>query len=107
MPTTSQRNDRVANHFTYPNDAAAANVACYPHVFGSGVALAASLQVLAAIPGTPFLEFDRTPNPLREELVTPAITNDGAAVRVPDGDGLGVTVNTEALDRFRVEPDAG
>jgi len=80
--------------------AADAGVQTHPHVFGTGVALAASLQVLATVPGTPLLEFDRTPNPIRDELVTDPVTNDGDTVAVPDGPGLGVTVDEDVLAEF-------
>lgn len=93
----------VAETYRIARRAADANVPCYPHVFGSGVALAASLQVIAALPGRPILEFDRTPNPLREELVEPAIDNEGTDVPIPSGDGLGVDIEPAALESFRVE----
>lgn len=41
----------------------AAGIQVLPHVFGSVVALAASLQGLSTIPSDPLLEFDRTPIP--------------------------------------------
>lgn len=78
----------------------AGNVQCMPHVFGSAVALAASLQVIATIPGAPMLEFDRTPNPLREDIVAEPITNRGDTVPIPDGPGLGIRVDEDALERF-------
>ncbi|MFC7008638.1 mandelate racemase/muconate lactonizing enzyme family protein [Halalkalicoccus salilacus] len=79
----------------------AANVQCLPHVFGSAVALAASLQVLATIPGDPMLEFDRTPNPIRDELAVDPIVNEGTDVPVPDGPGLGIEIDSDVLERFR------
>ena len=81
----------------------AANVQCLPHVFGSAVALAASLQVLATIPGDPMLEFDRTPNPIREDLAVDPITNDGNAVPIPDAPGLGVEIDRDLLAEFRAD----
>jgi len=83
--------------------AEAGNVGFLPHVFGSAVALAASLQVLAAAPGDPMLEFDRTPNPIREELSASPVTNDGNAVPIPDDPGLGVEIDRDVLDRFRID----
>ena len=80
----------------------AANVQCLPHVFGSAVALAASLQVLATIPGDPMLEFDRTPNPIREDLAVDPITNDGNAVPIPDAPGLGIEIDEGTLAEFRI-----
>lgn len=83
--------------------AAARNTQVLPHVFGSAVALAASLQVLATIPGEPMFEFDRTPNPLRDELANEPIEPDGMAVPVPDGPGIGITIDTDTIERFRAE----
>lgn len=78
-----------------------ANVQCVPHVFGSAIALAASLQVLATIPGSPMLEFDRTPNPIREDLAVDPITNEGDFVPIPDEPGLGIQVDESVLETFR------
>jgi len=79
-----------------------ANAACYPHVFGSAVALAASLQVLATLPGDPFLEFDRTPNPIREDLAVEPIENEGNSVPIPDRPGIGVEIDEDVLAEFRI-----
>jgi D-galactarolactone cycloisomerase len=81
--------------------AASHDVQCLPHVFGSAVALAASLQLLATIPGNPMLEFDRTPNPIREDLAVEPITNDGGTVPVPNDPGLGIDIDEEVLVEFR------
>ncbi|WP_336344619.1 mandelate racemase/muconate lactonizing enzyme family protein [Halalkalicoccus ordinarius] len=81
----------------------ARNLQVLPHVFGSAIALAASLQVLATIPGDPMFEFDRTPNPLREELPSEPIENDGMVVPVPDGPGIGIEIDPDTLDRFRAD----
>lgn len=81
----------------------AAGLATYPHVFGSAVALAASLQLLATLPGSPLLEFDRTPNPIREELAVDPIRNEGTEVAVPDGPGLGIEIDSGTLGEFRVD----
>jgi D-galactarolactone cycloisomerase len=77
------------------------DVQCLPHVFGSAIALAASLQMLATIPGDPMLEFDRTPNPIREDLAANPITNDGNTVPIPDGPGLGIEIDEDVLAAFR------
>ena len=47
-------------------------------------------------------EYDRNPNPLRDELLAEPFTLDGDAVSVPAGPGLGVEVNAEVLRRFTV-----
>lgn len=82
--------------------AAANGLRCIPHVFGTPIALAASLQVLSTLPGEPMLEFDRTPNPIRERLVEDPIRNDGNSVPIPDGLGLGIDVDPNAVAEFRV-----
>ena len=83
--------------------AVAAGIQPLPHVFGSAVALAASLQVLATLTGDPMLEFDRTPNPIREDLAADPITNEGNSVPIPDGPGLGVEIDLDAVERFRID----
>ena len=80
----------------------ALNVPCLPHVWGTPVALAASLHVLAALPGDALLEFDRSDNPIRESMLDERlrIRKDGT-VAVPDGPGLGIELPClpESLDQ--------
>ncbi|MFB6156789.1 MAG: mandelate racemase/muconate lactonizing enzyme family protein [Haloferacaceae archaeon] len=85
--------------------ASSRNVGCLPHVFGSAVALAASLQVIATLPDVPepMLEFDRTPNPIREDLAVDPITNDGATVPIRDEPGLGIEIDRDVLASFRAD----
>ncbi|PSQ10302.1 hypothetical protein BRC93_10405 [Halobacteriales archaeon QS_5_70_15] len=67
------------------------------------MAFAASLQLIATLPGDPWLEFDRSPNPFREELSAgPFAPDDEGLVRVPDGPGLGVELDGTAVERYRV-----
>jgi D-galactarolactone cycloisomerase len=52
----------------------------------------------------PFLfEFDRSPNPLRENLLEEPFDPIGGSLEVPTGPGLGVTVDEDAVERYRVE----
>lgn len=95
--------------------ASAFHVHCMPHVWGGGVAIAAGLQMLAAIapsPHTvfpappynePMLEWDANRNPLRTDLLTAPVEPVGGRVPVPDGPGLGVEVNGEALGKYLAE----
>ncbi len=80
-----------------------------PHVWGTGIAIAASLHLLAGVPThtptslaplPPMLEFDRTEHPIRQAILTRPIEHVGGMVRVPDGPGLGIEVNREALLSF-------
>jgi D-galactarolactone cycloisomerase len=80
-----------------------------PHVWGTGIALAASLQLLAVLPShtptslapvEPMLEFDRTEHPIRQSILVTPIEHIGGVVRVPEGPGLGIEVDRKALARF-------
>jgi len=81
-----------------------------PHVWGSAVAQAASLQVLAALPVThhslfsrePVLEYDRSSHPFRRDLVAAPMELDGGVVRIPDAPGLGIEVLRATVERFRI-----
>ncbi len=80
-----------------------------PHVWGSAIAQAASVQFLAALPVThhslfaqePVLEYDRSSHPFRQHLVTRPLEHRGGWVEIPSGAGLGVEVDRAVLARFR------
>jgi D-galactarolactone cycloisomerase len=88
--------------------AAAFGIRCVPHVWGTGIGLAAALQFLAVLPygvtrRTPFeplLELDRTEHPFRQAILDAPIEHVGGRVRIPDRPGLGISVNRSALQRF-------
>ncbi|MBR0824429.1 mandelate racemase/muconate lactonizing enzyme family protein [Bradyrhizobium manausense] len=86
-----------------------------PHVWGTGVAIAASLQLLAVLPShtppslaplEPLLEFDRTEHPIRQAILTQPIEHARGIVRIPDGPGLGIEIDRKALTRFAVSPSS-
>jgi D-galactarolactone cycloisomerase len=90
--------------------AAAWGIRYAPHVWGTGVALAAALQLLAVLPAwtppslrpaEPMLEFDRTEHPLRQALLATPIEHKHGVVAVPDALGLGIEIDRAALQRFR------
>lgn len=82
--------------------ARALGIVCYPHVWGTPIAIAASLQVLATLPGRVLLEFDQSANPIRERLLaTPFSVGADGAVPVPSGPGLGIELDEEQLASFR------
>ena len=84
-------------------------IRCNPHVWGTGVALAAALQLLAVIPHNPpglfpeepMLEFDRSEHPIRQAVLTEPIEHRAGRVAIPTGPGLGIEIDRAALDRFR------
>ncbi|MDP1868851.1 MAG: mandelate racemase/muconate lactonizing enzyme family protein [Bradyrhizobium sp.] len=83
-----------------------------PHVWGTGIAIAASLQLLAVLPSQtphslaplePMLEFDRTEHPIRQSLLLQPIEHVKGIVQVPGGPGLGIDVDRDMLARFAIE----
>ncbi|PZW50491.1 D-galactarolactone cycloisomerase [Humitalea rosea] len=90
--------------------ASAHGVECVPHAWGSAIGLAATVQFLAALPDTPpafrpmppMLEFEQTPNPLRDHLAREPIVQTRGIVRVPDGPGLGIEVDRAVLAQYKV-----
>ena len=84
-----------------------------PHVWGSGIAIAAALHVLAVIPplphtanliplqNEPVIEFDRSPNPLRDELLVKKITLIDGGLSVPQKPGLGVEIDMYVLKKYQ------
>ena len=83
-----------------------------PHVWGSPVMIAASLHVAATLPpcppsGTPepfvqepVMEFDRTPSEIREGLMEDPFDQVDGYLSVPDGPGLGVEIDEDAVRRL-------
>lgn len=90
--------------------AALHGVRIVPHVWGTGVHIAAALQFMAAMvpdpvrvnPIAPIMEFDRTHNPFRQAVLTRPIEAVDGVVAIPDGPGLGIEVNRDALAEFRM-----
>ena len=85
----------------------AANLQVAPHIWGSALLFYASLQLAAALPNCPVIEFRQGGNPLFCDLITPppAIDSEGY-VTVPSGPGLGVDIDLEAAKRrFPFEGD--
>jgi L-alanine-DL-glutamate epimerase-like enolase superfamily enzyme len=72
------------------------------HVFSSAVNLAASLHLVAAIPNGTYFELDRNVNRLRDDLIErPFGIDDEGKIRLPDGPGLGITLDAGALRELR------
>jgi D-galactarolactone cycloisomerase len=86
-------------------------IRCVPHVWGTVVALAAGAHFLAALPDTvdsmnpaqPMLEFDRSQNPIRDQLWPLPFDFAHGEVTVRDNPGLGLVVDESLLDRY-LEP---
>lgn len=87
-----------------------ANTQCYPHVWGSAVALQVGLNAAFAQPDFPeslkpadvYFELDRTPNIFREELSLQKLDiKDGYLAR-PEFEGLGFEMNWDLLEKYRI-----
>lgn len=88
------------------------NLRYSPHCWGSAVGLAAAVHFLAALPDYPhsdhlptpcLLEYDIGENPLRDELLTEPLSASNGEVTVPEGAGLGITLNEETVKRYRLD----
>lgn len=73
------------------------------HSFKSGITISASLHALSASPNTEICEFCMTDSPLRHEITHEvfAIDDEGYA-SIPDGPGLGVTINDATIAKYQV-----
>ncbi len=84
------------------------------HVWGSAIAMATNLQLLAAMPPMPggmypwepMLEFDTTCNLFRDDLLTEPldiqgqVKSTGGRVTIPLGPGLGVAPDRDFINRY-------
>lgn len=88
--------------------AQANGIAVNPHVWGSAVAQAASLQWIATLPIThhnlfpqqPILEFDRSSHPFRQQLIKNPWQLENGTVSIPTGPGLGIDVDMSVVNEF-------
>lgn len=88
--------------------ATAFGVRYVPHVWGTGIGLAAALQLLAVLPNTPprhtpaepILEFDRSEHPFRQAVLESPIEHENGIVQVPEGPGLGIEIDRAAIAMF-------
>jgi D-galactarolactone cycloisomerase len=86
------------------------NVRFSPHVWGGAISQAASVQLLASVPNYPhtdhqpepvWFEVDRGRNALRDELASVPLRRSGTDVLVPQGPGLGIEIDEEAVSKLR------
>lgn len=80
------------------------NVTIIPHAFKTNILMSASLQYIASLPNTWYLEFCEQDTVLRKQLTTPifSIDKDGY-VAIPKEPGLGIQVNEDVINKFKVE----
>lgn len=82
-----------------------------PHSWGTGIAISAALHFVSnldILPGrlrTPeaFIEYDRTENGLRDELITTDMVAVNGEIVISDKPGLGFEFNEEALHKYTLK----
>lgn len=82
-----------------------------PHVWGSGIGLAAGVHYVAALPSyphadnvpkLPLVEYDVGENPLRESILRSPLRPIDGFIAVPDAPGLGIEIDWDAVERYGV-----
>ena len=88
------------------------NLRVAPHVWGSALGMATACHFAASMPGAPhtdhpahpsFLEFDiGAANPLRDRMLSTPIAMSDSHVELPLGPGLGVEIDRDAMEQYRI-----
>jgi len=86
----------------------AAGIAVNPHVWGSAVAQAASVQFIACLPVAharlfpqqPILEYDRSSHPFRQQLIVDPLQMQDGMITVNDKPGLGIEVRMDTVEQY-------
>ena len=80
-----------------------------PHVWGSGIGLAAAVHYVASRSPSPqaqnapwptLVEYDVGENPLRERLLKEPLVAEGGMLRVPSAPGLGIELDWAAVEQY-------
>lgn len=82
--------------------ASAWDVSCMPHFFGPAIRFAAMLQVLGSIDNYLMCEYPVAHDPIRFDLTDLPMLAENGIVTIPDGPGLGITLNEATIARFKV-----
>jgi L-alanine-DL-glutamate epimerase-like enolase superfamily enzyme len=78
-----------------------------PHTWGDGLVLLANLHVSAAVSRAPFIEYPYDPpywTPERRDFILPTpLTASEGRVTLPEAPGLGVALDWDALEQWRIQ----
>lgn len=74
-----------------------------PHGFSTGILLSATVQFLAATERCDLMEYSQSNSPLFRKLVKNLIPFENGYVKVPDCIGLGVELDEELLEKYRMK----
>ena len=75
---------------------------CVPHAWRNGIVVSASLHLNAVLPNAVFQEACQAETPLNRGLVRETFDVHDGSLGIPDAPGLGVTLNEETVNRYRV-----
>jgi D-galactarolactone cycloisomerase len=81
-----------------------------PHVWGTNVGLAASLQFFATLPhfperrypAEPFFEYDRSTHPLRDGISREKFAMKNGYLDIPQRPGLGITLDMSFVKKYAI-----
>jgi len=79
------------------------NKPCVPHAWGTESIIATSLHLIASIPNHLFLEYCIAKSPLRDDLFRNPCKFENGYAYVPQGPGLGVELDEEVVEKYRVQ----
>lgn len=85
--------------------AADAGLQIATHTWNDAVALVANAHMLAGIPNGLTVEVDCTGNPLIDDLLAEPLEIVEGRLRLPDAPGLGITLNEQIIERYRIPDD--
>jgi L-alanine-DL-glutamate epimerase-like enolase superfamily enzyme len=83
--------------------AQAEGVIVIPHLWKTGISIAAAVHLAAVTSNCPYIEFlpaELSESPLRRELLTIEPSMESGEIAVPTAPGLGIELNRDALARF-------
>jgi L-alanine-DL-glutamate epimerase-like enolase superfamily enzyme len=89
--------------------AAAKGLRVIPHLWKTGISVAAAAHFAAVTEHCPFIEYlppDLSASPLRQQLLSSGPEMVDGVIPLPTGPGLGVELNREALTRFSLAAEA-
>lgn len=80
------------------------HVTIVPHAFKTNILMAATLQYIASLPDAWMLEFCEQDTILRQSLTKPIFSvNDDGMVSIPDRPGIGIELDMDVVERYRVK----
>lgn len=86
------------------------NIQCFPHVWGTGIAVAVGLNAAFAMPDFPeslnpsevYFELDRTPNIFREQISKKKLVIKDGYIDLPQYEGLGLDIDRELIKKYQI-----